>query len=60
MSPDEAARRIVSGLARRPARIWLPGTLATLARLGGLLPFWLRRRAKQSLRFSVRDPHGDN
>ncbi len=59
MSPDEAARRIVSGLTRRRARIWLPGTLATLARLGGLLPFWLRSRAEQSLRFSVRAPHGE-
>ncbi len=56
MSPENAAQRIVAGLSRRRARIWLPTRLALLARLGSLLPLPLRNRAAQHLRFSVRDP----
>ena len=55
MSPEEAARRIVHGLARRPRRLWLPSTLAILARLGALLPSGLRRLAAHSQRFAIRD-----
>ncbi len=55
MAPEEAARRIVRGLARRPPRVWLPTTLATLARLGALLPSGLRRLAARSQRFAIRD-----
>ncbi len=55
MSPENAARLIVAGLARRRPRIWLPARLALLARLGGLLPLPLRKLAVQHLRFSVRD-----
>ncbi len=57
MTPETAARRIGYGLARRRARIWLPVTMAVLARLGGMLPPALRRRAGQRFRFSVREGH---
>lgn len=56
MSPECAARRIVSGLARRQSRIWLPARLALLAQLGRLLPLPLRLLAGRHLRFAVRDP----
>ena len=56
MSADVAARRIRAGLDRRRARIWLPLTMALLARLGGILPPWLRQLTGCSARFRVRDP----
>ena len=54
MTADVAARRIQAGLARRRSRIWLPTSLALLARIGGALPPWLRHLTGRGFRFRVR------
>ncbi len=55
MSPEAAARRIKRGIARRRAAIWLPLTMALLARLGGVLPPRLRHLTGRGFRFRVRE-----
>jgi short-subunit dehydrogenase len=56
MTAESAARRIQVGLARRRSRIWLPISLALLARIGGALPPRLRHFTGRGFRFGVRDP----
>lgn len=54
MTAEIAARRIEVALTRRQSRIWLPAPLALLARIGGLLPPWLRHLTGRGFRFRVR------
>jgi short-subunit dehydrogenase len=56
MTAEVAARRIQAGLARRHSRIWLPTSLALLARIGGALPPRLRHLTGRGFRFRVRGP----
>jgi len=55
MTAETAARLIQAGLARRRSRIWLPVSLALLARIGGALPPRLRHFTGRGFRFRVRD-----
>ena len=58
MTADVAARRIQAGLARRRSKIWLPTSLALMARIGGVLPPRLRHMTGRGFRFRVRDSDG--
>lgn len=58
MTADVAARRIQAGLARRRSKIWLPTSLALMARIGGVLPPRLRHMTGRGFRFRVRDFDG--
>lgn len=60
MTPEVAAQRIRKGLARRRSRIWLPLTMALLARLGGALPPKLRQWTGRGFRFRVRESSSDS
>jgi len=53
MLPDEAARVIAAGLARRRGSIAFPRRLVWLIRLAALLPWQLRARLEAPLRFHV-------
>jgi short-subunit dehydrogenase len=53
MLPDEAARIVAAGLARRRGLIAFPRRLVWLIRLGWLLPWQLRARLQRPLRFHV-------
>jgi short-subunit dehydrogenase len=55
MTAETAARLIQAGLARRRSKIWLPVSLALLARIGGALPPRLRHFTGRGFRFRVRD-----
>jgi len=60
MTAEAAARRIQAGLARRRSRIWLPMSLALMARIGGALPPRIRHLTGRGFRFRVRDPGGSD
>jgi len=55
MLPDEAARIVAAGLARRRGFIAFPRRLLWFIRLGWLLPWQLRARLQRPLRFHVSD-----
>jgi hypothetical protein len=55
MTAETAARLIQAGLARRRSKIWLPLSLALMARIGGALPPRLRHFTGRGFRFRVRD-----
>jgi len=55
MLPDEAARIVAAGIARRRGLIAFPRRLAWLIRLSWLLPWQLRAWLQRPLRFHVSD-----